>query len=65
LAFAAQFIVGGFAFLLAHKAANALRSWVGRLIDQCGLCEASQDFDRREYCGPCAPQTHCALVWPR
>ena len=49
LAIAAQFIVGGFAFLLAHKAANALRSWVGRLIDQCGSCEASREFDRRKF----------------
>jgi small-conductance mechanosensitive channel len=48
-AMAAQLAAGGLAFLLAHKAAKALRSWIGRLMDQCGLCEASHDFDRRNY----------------
>jgi len=48
-AMAAQLAVGGFVFLLAHKAAKALRSWIGRLIDKCGACEASHEFDRRKY----------------
>ena len=48
-AIAAQLAVGGFAFLMAHKAAKALRSWIGRLLDQCGSCEASREFDRQKY----------------
>ena len=48
-AMAGQLAVGGFVFLLAHLAGKALRSWIGRLIDQCGTCEASREFDRRKY----------------
>ena len=48
-AMAAQLAAGGFAFLLAHIASEALRSWVGRLMDQCDLCEASHDYERRKY----------------
>ena len=48
-AMAAQLAVGGFAFLLAHKAAKAIHSWIGRLMDQCDLCEASHDHERRKY----------------
>ncbi len=48
-AIAVQLAVGGFAFLLAHKAAKALRSWIGRLIVQSGLDEPSHDQDRRKY----------------
>jgi hypothetical protein len=46
---AAQLAVGGFAFLLAHRGAEAIRSWIGRLMDECDLCEASQDYERRKY----------------
>ncbi len=49
LAIAAQLTVGSFAFLLTYKAAKALRSWLGRLMDQSGLSEASHDHDRRRY----------------
>ncbi len=48
-AIAVQLALGGFIFLLAHGAAKTLRSWIGRLMDQCGLCEASQYFDRQKY----------------
>jgi len=48
-AMAAQLAVGGFAFLLAHKAAEALRAWIGRLMVQSGLSEASHDYERRKY----------------
>ncbi|MGA2228549.1 MAG: mechanosensitive ion channel domain-containing protein [Syntrophobacteraceae bacterium] len=48
-AMAAQLAVGGFAFLLAHRGAEAIRSWIGRLMDECDLCEASQDYERRKY----------------
>ena len=46
-AMAVQLVAGGFAFLLAHKAAGALRSWIGRLMVQSGLSET--DYDRRKY----------------
>jgi len=48
-AVAAQLAVGGLAFLLAHNAAKALHSWVGRLMDQCVLCEASHEYERQKY----------------
>ena len=46
-AMAAQLAAGGVAFLLAHKAALALRSWIERLIAQSGLSET--DYDRQKY----------------
>jgi hypothetical protein len=46
-AIAAQLAVGGFAFLPAHMAAEALRSWIGRLMVKSGLSET--DYDRRKY----------------
>jgi small-conductance mechanosensitive channel len=48
-AMAAQLAAGGFAFLLAHIASEAIRSRVGHLMDQCDLCEASHDYERRKY----------------
>ncbi len=41
---AAQFAVGGLAFLLAHKAAGAIRSWFERHMVLSGLSEESPDF---------------------
>lgn len=46
-AIAAQLTVGGFAFLLVHKAVKALRSLIGRRMVQSGLSET--DYDRRKY----------------
>jgi small-conductance mechanosensitive channel len=41
---AAQLAAGGFAFLLAHKAAGAIRSWFERHMALSGLSEESSDL---------------------
>jgi small-conductance mechanosensitive channel len=43
-AMAAQLAAGGFAFLLAHKAAGAIRSWFERHMALSGLSEESSDL---------------------
>src|SRR5208337_725326 len=43
-AMAAQLAAGGFAFLLAHKAAGAFRSWFERQMALSGLSEESSDL---------------------
>ena len=48
-AMAALLAVGGVAFPMAHKAAEVLRAWIGRLTDQCALSEASYDYERKKY----------------
>ena len=44
---AVQLVAGSFAFLLARKAAGALRSWIGRLKVQSDLSDT--DNDRQNY----------------
>ncbi len=41
--------VGDFAFPMAHTAAEVVRAWIGRLMDQCDLSEASHDYEREIY----------------
>ena len=48
-AIAAQLAVGGFVFLLAHMAAKAIHSWIGRLMEQSGLNEPSHEYEQRKY----------------
>ena len=43
---AAQLAAGGFAFLLAHKAAGAVRSWFERHMALSGLSEESSDLQK-------------------
>jgi hypothetical protein len=43
-AMAAQFAAGGFVFLLAHKAAGTIRSWLERQMTLSGLSEESFDL---------------------
>ena len=48
-AIAAQLAAGGFVFLLAHMAAEAIHSWIGRLMEQSGLNEPSHEYEQRKY----------------
>jgi small-conductance mechanosensitive channel len=47
-AMAAQLAAGSVAFLLAHRAARALRSWIERLMAQSGLSETDSDRQKNE-----------------
>ena len=45
---AAQLATGGFAVLLAHKAAGAVRSWFERRMVLSGLSEESSDLQENQ-----------------
>ncbi len=44
-----QLAVGSVAFPMAHMAAEVLRAWIGRLMVQSALSEASHDYEREVY----------------